>query len=294
MEVKKSDKTGRRLPDWMKVQMPDGFTYAKLKALTTGQSLNTICVSGNCPNRAECWSKGTATFMILGDKCTRNCRFCQVNTAKPEPVDENEPARLADAVAEMGIRHCVITSVCRDDLHDGGAGAWVKTIQEIKYRNPGITMEVLIPDFMGEKRWIDLVIETGPEVISHNLETVERLTPVLRSVARYDRSLKVLEYIACSGVVSKTGIMVGLGETPEEVRQTMMDARDSGVQVFTIGQYLQPGPGHHPVIEFIKPAIFHGYKSYGLDIGFRFVESSPLVRSSYRAELHIQSKGGKI
>lgn len=283
-------KGARRLPDWMKVQMPDGMEYARLKALTREKELNTICISGNCPNKAECWSKGTATFMILGDKCTRNCGFCQVKTMRPDPVDKNEPARLAHAIREMNLKHCVITSVCRDDLADGGASFWAETVKKVKEVNPGISMEVLIPDFMGKVDDLDIVIMAAPEVISHNLETVRRLTPELRSVARYDRSLDVLSYLSKSRVISKTGIMVGLGETEFEVRQTMVDAKEAGVNVFTIGQYLQPDPEHHPIVEFVKPAIFHQYKAFGLEIGFDFVESSPLVRSSYNAEKHVFSK----
>ena len=290
MTDKTKHKGARRLPDWMKVQMPDGYKYAKLKALTQNQSLNTICISGNCPNKAECWSKGTATFMILGEKCTRNCLFCQVNTMKPDPVDMEEPERLSKAIQEMKLKHCVITSVCRDDLEDGGASFWAGTVRKIKEMNPGITLEVLIPDFMGKNSDLDKLIQAGPEVISHNLETVKRLTPKLRSVARYERSLEVLKYLSTSGIVSKTGIMVGLGEKESEVKETMEDARKAGVNVFTIGQYLQPSPGHHEIIEFVKPAIFHSYKKYGLEIGFDYVESSPLVRSSYNAEKHIDSK----
>lgn len=290
MSKVKENKTGRRLPDWMKVQMPDGYKYAKLKALTQNQSLNTICISGNCPNKAECWSKGTATFMILGEKCTRNCLFCQVNTLKPDPVDNTEPERLAIAIKEMELKHCVITSVCRDDLVDGGASFWAETVLQIKKVNPGITLEVLIPDFMGKTSDLDKVVEARPEVISHNLETVKRLTPGLRSVAAYERSLDVLKYISESGSISKTGIMVGLGESEKEVRKTMKDALNVGVNVFTIGQYLQPTPDHHPIIEFVKPQIFHSYKKYGLELGFDFVESSPLVRSSYNAEKHIYTR----
>ncbi|MCF8377952.1 MAG: lipoyl synthase [Bacteroidales bacterium] len=277
----------RRLPDWMKVPLPDGVKYAKVKALTEGKHLNTICISGNCPNKAECWSKGTATFMILGEKCTRNCGFCQVKTMKPDPVDPEEAHILAGAISEMGLKHAVITSVCRDDIADGGASVWANTIKVVKEKNPGLTMEVLIPDFRGNLKDMDKVIHEKPEVISHNLETVRRLTPGLRSVASYEQSLGVLRYLVASGVNTKTGIMVGLGESEEEVKETMRDARAAGVNIFTIGQYLQPGPKHHPIIEFVKPAVFHAYKRYGKEIGFDHIESSPLVRSSYNAEKHI-------
>ncbi len=281
------DKKSRRLPDWMKVPLPSGTNYAKIKALTEDLHLNTICISGNCPNKAECWSKGTATFMILGDKCTRNCGFCQVKTMKPDKIDWEEPEKLALAVSEMKLKHCVVTSVCRDDIPDGGASFWAHTIETVKEKNPGLTMEVLIPDFIGKISDLNKVIDTKPEVISHNLETIKRLTPELRSVASYNLSLDVLRYLASTGVITKTGIMVGLGETEEEVKETMRDAKAVGVHVFTIGQYLQPSPKHHPIFEFVKPAQFHAYKKYGKEIGFDHIESSPLVRSSYNAEKHI-------
>ncbi len=280
-------KGSRRLPDWMKVPLPSGINYAKVKALTQDQELNTICISGNCPNKAECWSKGTATFMILGDKCTRNCGFCQVKTMKPDGIDWDEPDKLAHAVHEMKLKHCVVTSVCRDDIPDGGASFWAHTIKTVKEKNPGLTMEILIPDFMGKDSDLNKVIDTKPEVISHNLETVRRLTPDLRSVASYNLSLDVLSYLVSAGVIAKTGIMVGLGETEDEVKECMRDARAIGVNVFTIGQYLQPSPKHHPIIEFVKPSVFHSYKKYGKEIGFDHIESSPLVRSSYNAEKHI-------
>lgn len=277
----------RRLPDWMKVPLPDGIKYAKVKALTEGKNLNTICISGNCPNKSECWNKGTATFMILGDKCTRNCGFCQVKTMKPDKVDPEEAKTLALAISEMELKHAVITSVCRDDIPDGGASVWADTILVVKEKNPGLTMEVLIPDFMGKNSDLDKVILAGPEVISHNLETVRRLTPDLRSVAGYETSMEVLRYLVASGVNTKTGIMVGLGESEEEVKECMRDAKEAGVNIFTIGQYLQPSPKHHPIVEFVKPAVFHSYKKYGKEIGFSHIESSPLVRSSYNAEKHI-------
>jgi len=286
--MNKKEKISRRLPDWMKVPLPDGIKYAKVKALTEGKSLNTICISGNCPNKAECWNKGTATFMILGDKCTRNCGFCQVKTMKPDKVDPEEAKTLALAISEMELKHAVITSVCRDDIPDGGASIWADTILVVKEKNPGLTMEVLIPDFMGKNSDLDKVINAAPEVISHNLETVRRLTPGLRSVASYETSMEVLRYLVAAGVNTKTGIMVGLGESEEEVKECMRDAREAGVKIFTIGQYLQPSPKHHPIVEFVKPAVFHSYKKYGKEIGFNHIESSPLVRSSYNAEKHIK------
>lgn len=280
-------KTRNRLPNWMKSPMPHGEDYTKTKNLIIDFELNTICTSGNCPNKGECWSAGTASFMILGEKCTRNCRFCSVPNMLPDAPDWNEPARLAETIRLLKLKHCVITSVARDDLNDGGAAFWAETIRTIKKVNPGITMEALIPDFNGKNNLIQEVIDAGPEVISHNLETVYRLTPVVRNLARYNRSLKVLEYIASKRVIAKSGIMLGLGETPDEVLQTMDDLRSAGCTVITIGQYLQPTAHNLPVIEFITPEMFEYYRIQGLERGFRHVESSPLVRSSYHAERHI-------
>ncbi|MBN2611666.1 MAG: lipoyl synthase [Bacteroidales bacterium] len=277
----------RRLPRWMKMKMPVGENYSRVKNIVTKNHLHTICTSGNCPNIGDCWSRGTATFMILGDICTRSCKFCGVKTGKPLPPDETEPERVAQSVKLMGLKHCVITSVDRDDLKDGGAGIWAGTIIEIKKANPGITIEALIPDFRGNTALLDLVIEAAPEIISHNLETVERLTPLVRSVAKYNVSLDVLRYIASSGIRAKTGIMVGLGETEEEIYKTMQDAYNTGCRIFTIGQYLQPTFNHMPVAEYILPEKFDEFREKGLKMGFMFVESSPLVRSSYNAEKHI-------
>ncbi len=277
----------RRLPDWMKTPLPSGKEYIALKNLAAKQQLNTICVSGNCPNKAECWGASTASFMILGEKCTRNCRFCDVKNMIPDPVDMEEPLRLAETIQALKIRHCVITSVTRDDLPDGGADFWALTIKTIKEINPGITMETLIPDFYANAELINKIVAAKPEVISHNMETVRRLTPKVRDIARYDRSLKVLEIIAASGVVTKSGIMVGLGETEEEVSETMDDLLLAGCRVLTIGQYLQPSSHHLQMVEFIKPEIFIKYREAALRKGFSMVESSPLVRSSYHAEKHI-------
>ncbi len=279
----------RRLPDWMKTPLPSGKDYVALKNLAATQQLNTICVSGNCPNKAECWGASTASFMILGEKCTRNCRFCDVKNMIPDAVDLEEPIRLAETIKTLKIKHCVITSVTRDDLDDGGAALWALTIRTVKAVNPGITMETLIPDFYANKELIQQVIDARPEVISHNMETVRRLTPKVRDIARYDRSLKVIEIIAASGIVPKSGIMVGLGETEEEVLQTMDDLLKAGCRVLTIGQYLQPTSHHLKIEEFIKPEIFIKYREAALEKGFKMVESSPLVRSSYRAERHVHA-----
>jgi lipoic acid synthetase len=287
MTVNEKYKNRKRLPPWMKMQMPGGITYSKVKNLVNRHNLNTICISGNCPNIGECWSRGTATFMILGNVCTRNCKFCGVETGKPGPVDWNEPERIARSVQIMGLKHCVITSVDRDDLDDGGSELWAVTIREIKRINPEITLEVLIPDFRGREEDIYRVIKEKPEVISHNLETVERLTKVIRSGADYYRSLKVIQTISESGITSKSGIMIGLGETMEEVLLVMDNLLEADCRVMTIGQYLQPSQYHWPVKEYIEPGIFLQLKTTGLKKGFRFVESSPLVRSSYCAEKHV-------
>ncbi|MDD2380386.1 MAG: lipoyl synthase [Mariniphaga sp.] len=279
----------QRLPRWMKMNMPKGEKYSQVKNLVEKHGLHTICASGNCPNMGECWNRGTATFMILGDICTRNCKFCAVKGGKPLPPDPDEPAKLAESVRIMELKHCVITSVDRDDLDDQGAGIWARTILEVKRVNPGIRMEVLIPDFRGEKELIRQVIDAGPDVISHNLETVERLTPVIRSAAKYRRSLEVLSFIAQNFPIAKSGIMLGLGEKYEEVLQTMDDLLLAGCKVMTIGQYLAPTAGHLPVAEYIKPEQFDAYRKIGLEKGFSFVESSPLVRSSYRAEEHVKA-----
>jgi lipoic acid synthetase len=269
------------------MQMPQGENYSKVKNLVNRYHLHTICTSGNCPNIGDCWGRGTATFMILGDICTRNCKFCGVETGRPEPVDWNEPERVARSVKIMGLKHCVITSVDRDDLEDGGSALWAATIREVKRDNPGTTMEVLIPDFRGKQEDIYRILKERPEVISHNLETVERLTKIIRSGADYRRSLKVIRIISVSGIVSKSGIMLGLGETREEVLQAMDDLLEAGCRVMTIGQYLQPSINHWPVTEYVRPEFFSEYQEIGLRKGFRCVESSPLVRSSYCAEKHV-------
>ena len=286
MENLKNQNT-RKKPDWLKVKVPLGTTYKLVNEIVKTHHLNTICTSGKCPNLAECWGNGTATLMILGDICTRACKFCAVKTGRPLEVDENEPKNVALSVKKLKLKHVVITSVDRDDLPDGGARIWAETIRKIKELNPQTTIETLIPDFDGREHDIQLVIKAAPEVISHNLETVKRLTPLVRSRAKYERSLKVMKYIADSGVVTKSGIMLGLGEVFDEVVETMQDMRDCGVTILTIGQYLQPTHSHLPVAEYIKPEVFAEYQKIGLKMGYKFVESGPLVRSSYHAEKHV-------
>ncbi|HNX67391.1 MAG TPA: lipoyl synthase [Bacteroidales bacterium] len=276
----------KRLPSWLKMQRASGENYTMVKHLVSDNHLHTICTSGNCPNIGECWNAGTATFMILGDICTRSCRFCGTATGRPLPPVDEEPLRIAEAVRTMKLKHCVITSVDRDDLPDGGADHWVRTITEVKRLNPGVTMETLIPDFRGDLTNVDKVIDAGPEVISHNLETVRRLTPQIRSVASYDTSLKVLKHIASRGVTAKSGFMLGLGETSEEIMESMSDLYENGCKIVTIGQYLAPSLKHMPVVEYVTPEKFAWYGKKALEMGFDFAESSPLVRSSYHADKH--------
>ena len=285
---KGSLKERKRLPVWRRMRMPGGEQYMRVKEQVNRHGLHTICTSGNCPNIGECWAAGTATFMILGETCTRSCKFCAVQTGKPLPVDEDEPKRLVGSIRTMGINHAVITSVDRDDLQDKGAGFWARTIRTVKKEIPGITMETLIPDFDAIPELVSLVIDEAPDVISHNLETVERLTPTIRSRAKYHTSLKVISQVARSPLVSKSGIMLGLGEKEEEVTRTMGDLREAGCEVLTLGQYLQPTLGHMPVEEYIHPDRFKFYQDRALELGFREVESSPLVRSSYHAEKHLK------
>ncbi len=281
----KQTKLGK--PKWLKLQIPTGKEYLKVDKIVEDHDLHTICRSGKCPNIGECWGAGTATFMILGDVCTRACTFCSVKTGRPDQVDWKEPMRVAKSVQLMGLKHAVITSVDRDDLKDGGASVWKATIQAVKKVNPETTMEVLIPDFKGKPENIQLVIDAQPEVISHNMETVRRLTREVRRNSDYDRSLSVLKFVADAGIRAKSGVMVGLGETEEEVLETMDDLRASGVEVLTIGQYLRPTKDHRKVYEYIQPEVFERYRIAGLEKGFRHVESGPMVRSSYHAEKHI-------
>jgi lipoic acid synthetase len=277
-----------RKPDWLKIRLPKGENYLKVKGLLEEQGLHTICTSGKCPNLGECWAVGTATFMILGDICTRSCKFCATKTGKPLPPDRNEPAKVALTAKLMNLNHAVITSVDRDDLPDGGAGIWAATIQEFRKQCPGTTLETLIPDFGGNSHNLSRVIAEKPEIISHNLETVRRLTPLVRSAAKYERSLEVLKRIAESGITAKSGIMVGLGETEEEVMETMDDLRKVNCSIMTIGQYLQPTREHLPVVDYISPEQFEMYRMAGLEKGFTHIESKPLVRSSYHAEKHVK------
>lgn len=277
-----------RKPHWLKSSIPSGKEYRKVREIVESNKLHTICTSGHCPNMDECWGRGTATLMILGDICTRSCGFCNVKTGRPLPVDLQEPKRVANSVKLMKLKHCVLTSVDRDDLDDLGAQIWIDTVQEIKKQSPVTTIETLIPDFDGREDLINSVCSAGQEVVSHNLETVRRITPWARSRAKYDVSLKTLKIIAKSGIVAKSGIMVGLGETPDEVIETLKDMRNVGVSVVTIGQYLQPTKKHLLVKEYVTPEQFEEYRIAGLEMGFRFVESSPLVRSSYQAEKHVE------
>jgi lipoic acid synthetase len=278
----------RKKPNWLKIKLPQTGKYGNVLETIQEHGLHTICTSGKCPNLGECWDRGTATIMIAGDICTRACKFCAVNTGKPLPLNPNEPNEVAQSIKKMGLKHVVLTSVDRDDLPDKGAEHWAQTISTIKEINPATTIEALIPDFDGAVELIQIITSAGPEVISHNLETTRSLTPVIRSKAKYEISIKVIQTISDSGIISKSGIMVGLGESFDDVVQVMDDLRAAGCQVFTIGQYLQPTPKHIPVTEYIHPDTFQKWKDIGLSKGFKFVESSPLVRSSYHAERHVK------
>jgi lipoyl synthase len=287
MDTVKSENRIRK-PEWLKVKLPSGKVSSDVLKNVTKHELHTICQSGNCPNQAECWGEGTATLMILGNVCTRSCQFCNVETGKPEAVDVMEPYRVAESVKLMGLKHAVITSVDRDDLKDGGAKVWAATIRMIRKHCPGVTMETLIPDFQGKWENLQYVIDAKPEVVSHNIETVKRLTKEVRMQAKYERSLEVLKRLKDGGIKrTKSGIMLGLGETEEEVLEAMDDLRAAGVDVLTIGQYLQPTKKHLAVQEYIHPDMFRKYEMLGLNKGFTFVESGPLVRSSYHAERHV-------
>ncbi|MFD2910117.1 lipoyl synthase [Flavobacterium ardleyense] len=275
-------------PKWLRVKLPTGKNYADLRNLVDKYKLNTICTSGSCPNMGECWGEGTATFMILGNICTRSCGFCGVKTGRPEDVDWDEPEKVARSIKLMNIKHAVITSVDRDDLKDMGSIIWAETVKAIRRMNPNTTLETLIPDFQGNTRNIDRIIAVAPEVVSHNMETVKRLTREVRIQAKYEKSLEVLRYLKQQGIKrTKSGIMLGLGETEEEVIQVLHDLRDANVDIVTIGQYLQPSKKHLPVKEYILPEQFEKYEKIGKELGFRHVESGALVRSSYHAEKHI-------
>jgi lipoic acid synthetase len=280
-------------PDWLRVKLPIGENYKHVRSLVDQHKLHTICESGNCPNMGECWGEGTATFMILGNTCTRSCGFCAVSTGRPDPVDWDEPQRVAEAIHLMKVKHAVITSVDRDELKDGGSIVWYNTIKAVKSLNPDTTLETLIPDFKGEQENIQRIIDAFPEVVSHNMETVERLTKQVRIQAKYWRSMEVLKILKQGGMRTKSGIMLGLGEKKEEVVQTMCDLRNAGVDVITIGQYLQPTKKHLEVVRFVHPDEFAEYKEIGYDLGIDYVESGPLVRSSYHSERHVIPGLGK-
>jgi len=274
-------------PEWLKVRAPGGETYANLKKMMRSKTLHTVCEEAHCPNIGECWGRGTATFLILGDICTRSCGFCAIKTGRPQPVDPEEPLKVALAVQQMGISHVVITSVNRDELPDQGSTIWAKTIVEVRRLNPKVSIEVLIPDFKGDLNCLQRVLDAKPNILNHNVETVPRLYRTVRPQAKYERSLRVLQYSKEQGFITKTGIMVGIGETFDEVVQVMKDLRQIDVDIFTIGQYLQPTPAHLPVDRFVTPEEFKQYKLIGIELGFRHVESGPLVRSSYHAESHV-------
>ncbi len=273
-----------RKPDWLRAKLPSGRGYGEVRKMVDDYDLNTVCQSAQCPNMGECWSRGTATVMILGNVCTRSCNFCAIQTGRPTELDLGESARVADAVAKMNLRHCVITSVTRDELADGGASVWAATIRAIRNQNPGTAIEVLTPDFKGILEQVDTVLDASPDIFNHNVETVERLQKPVRVQARYDRSLKVLRHAADQGHVTKSGIMLGLGETKPEIARTLEDMRSVGIKIVTLGQYLQPSAKHLPVDRWVTPEEFADWKAFGLEIGFEFIESGPLVRSSYHAD----------
>jgi len=288
IEIKKDLKGRTKKPKWLRVKLPTGENYKNVRGLVDKYKLHTICESGHCPNMGECWGAGTATFMILGNICTRSCGFCNVATGRPDTVDWEEPEKVARSVKLMKVKHAVLTSVDRDDLADGGSILWAETVKAIRRISPQTTMETLIPDFKGELHNVDRIIEANPEIVSHNMETVRRLTRKVRIQAQFDRSLMVLKYLKDNGIHrTKSGIMLGLGETKEEVIDAMKDLREADVDILTLGQYLQPTPKHLPVVEFITPEVFEELKEIGLEMGFRYVESGPLVRSSYHAEKHL-------
>ena len=286
-KIAEKEKPQPRRPEWIRAKLPYGENYTKLLHIMRGKELHTVCEEARCPNLGECWGRGTATFMILGDVCTRSCGFCAVKTGRPTVLDTDEPRRVADAVASMKLRHVVITSVNRDELNDGGASIFAETIRQIRIRDPKCRIEVLIPDFKGDKLAMDIVVDAGPDILNHNIETVPRLYSVVRPQARYERSLEVLKYFKEHGLVTKTGVMVGIGEKPEEIIEVMKDMRKSDVDILTVGQYLQPTKEHLPIDRYVTPDEFEMYRENGLKMGFKYVESGPLVRSSYHADEQI-------
>jgi lipoic acid synthetase len=273
-----------RKPSWLRAKLPAGPGYAAVRRLVDEGRLNTVCQSAQCPNLGECWSRGTATLMILGNICTRSCNFCAIQTGRPTELDLGEPARVAEAVARMNLRHCVLTSVARDELADGGAAVWAATVRAVRHRNPDTAIEVLVPDFKGRLPDVDTVLDAAPDIFNHNVETVERLQKPVRVQARYDRSRSVLRHAKSRGFTVKTGIMLGLGERDDEIARTLRDLAGDSVDILTIGQYLQPTPKHLPVDRWVEPGEFRKWKEFGLGIGFGVVESGPLVRSSYHAD----------
>lgn len=280
-------------PNWLRVKLPTGEGYRNVRNLVDTHKLHTICESGNCPNMGECWGEGTATFMILGNICTRSCGFCAVATGRPEPVDWDEPQRVAEAIHLMSVKHAVLTSVDRDELKDGGSIIWANTIKAVRALNPETTLETLIPDFKGEWDNLQRIIDVAPEVVSHNMETVESMTRKVRIQAKYHRSLEVLRRLKDAGMRTKSGLMLGIGETQDEVLATMRNLADNGLDVLTLGQYLQPTPKHLPVIRFVHPDEFAFYREEGYKMGFDYVESGPLVRSSYHSERHVIKGEGR-
>ncbi|MDQ8205401.1 lipoyl synthase [Pelagicoccus sp. SDUM812003] len=273
-----------RKPDWLRAKLPSGKDYGSVRSLVDGANLHTVCQSAQCPNMGECWSRGTATLMILGNICTRSCNFCAIQTGRPTELDIGEPARVAEAVATMKLKHCVITSVTRDELKDGGASVWAATIRAIRHRSPNTAVEVLTPDFRGKTDQLDIVLDAEPDIFNHNIETVERLQKPVRVQAKYDRSFKVLRHAASRGFTTKSGMMLGLGEEKEEIARSLRDLRDADVKIVTLGQYLQPTSKHLPVARWVTPEEFNEWREYGESIGFTKVESGPLVRSSYHAD----------
>ena len=273
-----------RKPQWLRAKLPSGRAYGSVRKLVDDKALHTVCQSAQCPNMGECWSRGTATVMILGNICTRSCNFCAIQTGRPTELDLGEPARVAEAVATMQLKHCVITSVTRDELKDGGASVWAATIRAIRHRNPGTAIEVLTPDFKGNTDQLDTVLDAKPDIFNHNIETVERLQKPVRVQARYERSFKILEHAAKRGFVTKSGLMLGLGEEKDEIATSLRDLREIDTKILTLGQYLQPSSKHLPISRWVTPEEFAEWKEFGLSIGFNMVESAPLVRSSYHAD----------